>query len=106
MLVMLSFNLFTTYMNVCACVCRATWLSSEARGHPRAFGEQGKRVFLSGNRGKGFISGEQIPNFEGNRGTKTILGNREHKKTHFQFFGNRGAREQVPSSLGGQGGPL
>ena len=31
-----------------------------------------------------------MPNFEGNRGTKTILGNREHKKTNFRFLGNRG----------------
>ena len=30
---------------------------------------------------------EQRSNFEGNRGTKTILGNREHKKTHFRFLG-------------------
>ena len=66
-----------------------------------AFGEQGKRVFISGNRGNVFISGEQRPNFEGNWGAKTILGNREHKKTHFHFFGNRGTREQVPPSLGG-----
>ena len=54
-----------------------------------------------------FISGEQgnkCKNFEGNRGTKTILGNREHKETNFRLFweqGNkpiyfRGTREQVP----------
>ena len=41
-----------------------------------------------------------MPNFDENRGTNTILGNREHKKTHFQFWGNkpiyfRGTREQV-----------
>ena len=37
-----------------------------------------------GNRGKrAFISGEQRLNYEGNRGTKTIFGNREHKKTDF-----------------------
>ena len=51
-----------------------------------------------GTRGKrAFISGEQRPNFEGN-GTKTILGNREHKKTNFHFLGIkpiyfRGSRE-------------
>ena len=28
-------------------------------------------------------TGEQRPNFEGNWGTKTILGNREHLKTIF-----------------------
>ena len=33
-----------------------------------------------GNREKkAFILGEERPNFEGNRGSKTILGNREHK---------------------------
>ena len=31
-----------------------------------------------------------MPNFEGNRESKTILGNREHKKTNFRFLGNRG----------------
>ena len=45
------------------------------------FGEQEKMTF---------ISGEQRPNCEGNRGTYTLLGNREHKKTFFQFLGNRG----------------
>ena len=51
---------------------------------------------------------EQRPNFEGNRGTTTILRNREHMKTNFRYFcrifgeqGNkpiyfRGTREQVP----------
>ena len=43
-----------------------------------------------------------MPNFEGNRGTKTILGNREHNKTNFRFLGNkpiyfRGTREKVVS---------
>ena len=40
--------------------------------------------------------------------TKTILGNREHKKTNFRFWGNRGkksiyfrgTREQVPPPPG------
>ena len=54
------------------------------------------------NRGKGvFISGEQSQIL---RVTKTILGNREHKKTiFFDFWGTgeqanfiRGTREQVP----------
>ena len=31
-------------------------------------------------------TGEQRPNFEGSRGTKTILGNREHKKQIFEFW--------------------
>ena len=48
-------------------------------------------------------TGEQRPNFEVNRGAKTILGNREHKKF---LIGNRGTsqfipREQVPLTLGG-----
>ena len=50
-------------------------------------------------------TGEQVPNFKGKRGTKKILGNREHKKT-FRFGGTgehvnslKGTREQVP--LGG-----
>ena len=34
--------------------------------------------------------GEHRSFLEGNRGTKTILGDREHKKTNFIFFGNRG----------------
>ena len=48
------------------------------------------------NRGKGHL-------FQGNRGTKTVLGNREHKKTNFRYLRNRnkpiyfrGTREQVP----------
>ena len=48
-----------------------------------------------------------MPNFEGNRVTKTILGNREHRKQISDFLGEqgnkpiyfRGTREQVP--LGG-----
>ena len=27
-----------------------------------------------------FVSVDQMPHFKGNRGTKTLLGNREHKK--------------------------
>ena len=56
-------------------------------------GEQGH--LFQGNR-------EQRLNFEGNRGTKTILGNREHRK-QFSIFGEQGnkpiyfsrTREQV-----------
>ena len=33
-----------------------------------------------------FISGEQMPPFEGYRGTKTLLGNRGHKKCLFLFL--------------------
>ena len=62
------------------------------RGPPGGFGEQGKREF---------ISGEQRPNFQGSRGTMTIFGNRELKKTNFRFLENkpiyfRGTREQIP----------
>ena len=58
-------------------------------GPPRGFGEQGKKgIYFRG-------TGEQRPNFEGNRGTKTILGNREHKKTNFRFLGNRGASQFI-----------
>ena len=46
--------------------------------------EQGnKRAFISGvQRNKG-------PNFEGKKDTRTILMNRENKKTHFRQWGNR-----------------
>ena len=44
---------------------------------PGVLGNRGKRVFISGEQGnKGQI-------LRGNRGTKTILGNSEHKKTNF-----------------------
>ena len=47
-------------------------------------GEQGKE-------GLYFREQEQRPTFEGNRKTKTILGNREHKKTIVYFiFGEQG----------------
>ena len=64
----------------------------------QGFGEQGKQViyFRGTNRGT-------RPKFEGNKGTKSILGNSEHKKINFNFWeqGNkpiyfRGTREQVP----------
>ena len=45
---------------------------------PGVLGNRGKRVFISGEQ-RVFLSGEQRFNFEGNRETKTILGNREHK---------------------------
>ena len=50
-----------------------------------------------GKKGNYFMgTGEQRLNFEGNRGTKIILGNREHKKTNFQFWGNRGTSQFIP----------
>ena len=77
---------------------KRVFISGEQRGPPRGFREQGKKgIYFRG-------TGEQRPNFEGKRGTKTILGNREHKKAIFNFWGNRGTsqfisgetREQVP----------
>ena len=58
----------------------------------RGIVEQGKMAL---------ISGEQRPNLERNRGTKTTLGNREHEKRNFRFWGTdpiyfRGTREQAP----------
>ena len=51
-----------------------------------------------GNRGggKGIYfrgTGQQSPNVQGNSGTMTIFGNREHKKTNFRFRGNRGTSQ-------------
>ena len=34
-----------------------------------------------------------MPNFEGNRTTRTILGNMEHAESNFRFFGNMGTRQ-------------
>ena len=48
------------------------------RGPPRGFGEHGD---------EGIFSGEQRSKNEGNRGTKAILGNREHRKSRFWFWG-------------------
>ena len=41
-----------------------------------------------------------MPKFEGNMGTETILGNREHKKANFRFLENRGTSQFI---LGEQG---
>ena len=41
-----------------------------------------------------------MPNFEGNGGTETALGNREHKKTNFQFLGNRGTSQFISGEQG------
>ena len=38
--------------------------------------------------------------FWGERGTKTILGNREHKKTNFQCLGNRGTSQFISGEQG------
>ena len=55
---------------------------------------------LPGVLGKAFISGEQMQNFEGNRGTKTILWNREHKKTIFFIFGKQANLFQGNKGIG------
>ena len=52
-----------------------------------------------------FFPGEQMPHFEGNRGTKTILGNREHKKTKFQFLGT-GEQANLFQGYKGTGAPF
>ena len=49
------------------------------------FGNREKGHLFLGNMGT-----KLMQNFEGNKETKTILGNREHKKTNFRFLGNRG----------------
>ena len=52
-------------------------------GPPRGFGEQGnKAIYFRGTR-------EQKSKTIGNRGTKAILGNREHRKSRFWFWGTR-----------------
>ena len=59
----------------------------------QGFWEQGKKgIHFMG-------TGEQRQNFEGNRGTKTILGNREHKKTNFRLLGNRGTNQFISEHI-------
>ena len=74
-------------------------MNVDLRGLPRGFGEQGIKVISF--RG----TGEQRPNFEGNRGTKTILENREHKKTNFRYFGT-GEQANLFHGSNGTGPPL
>ena len=58
-----------------------------------------------GNRGnKAFISGEQGNKGQILRGTKTILGNREHKKTNFRFWGT-GEQANIFQGNNGTGTP-
>ena len=64
------------------------------RGSPTGFGEQGKQgIYFRG-------TGEQRPNFEGNRGTKTILENKEQKKTNFRFLGNKETSQFISGEQG------
>ena len=56
------------------------------------FGEQGEKgIYFKG-------TGEQRPNFEGNRGRKTILGN--IRKQIFVFLGNRGTSQFISGEQG------
>ena len=59
-------------------------------------GEQG--LLFQGNTGT-------KANFEGNRGTKTILGNREHRKQIFDFWGT-GEQANLFQGNKGTGTPL
>ena len=71
-------------------------LTRNSEALPGVLGNRGKRVF---------ISGEQRPNFEGNRGIKTILRNWEHKKTNFRFLGT-GEQANLLQGNKGTGTPL
>ena len=73
-------------------MCRL--LQSRLERPSRGFREQGKKgIYFRG-------TGEQRPNFEGNRGTKTILKNREYKETNFRFLGNRGTSQFISGEQG------
>ena len=55
-------------------------------------------------------TGEQGHSFQGNkgqilRGTKTLLGSREHKKTNFRFWGNRGTSQFISGEEGNRWPP-
>ena len=58
----------------------AFWSKNPEFMPPIVFGEQEKGINFRG-------TGEQRPNLDGDRGTKKILVNREHKKTIFRFLG-------------------
>ena len=58
---------------------------------PWVLENRGNRAFISGGIGnKGKIL----------RGTKTIFGNREHKKTNFRFLGKRGTSQFISGEQG------
>ena len=63
---------------------------------PGVFGNMGNRAF---------ISGEQRPNFEGNRGTKTIFGSGNIRKQIFDFLGT-GEHANLFQVNKGKGTPL
>ena len=65
--------------------------SSKGEALPGVLGNRGTRAFISGEQGnKGQIL----------RGTKTILGNREHRKSNFQYLGNRGTSQFISGEQG------
>ena len=55
-----------------------------------------------GNRGKFRGTGERIHNFAGNRRARSIIVNREHKKTNFRLFFEQGNK---PICFRGTGTP-
>ena len=68
---------------------------------PDLLGRPSQGFWGTGEQGHFFRgTGEQRPYFEGNRGTKTILGNGEHKQTTFRFLGNRGTSQFISGEQG------
>ena len=65
------------------------------KGRPsQGFGGTGEKgIYFRG-------TGEQRSNFEGNRGTKTILGNMERRKTNFRILGNMGTSQIISGEQG------
>ena len=56
----------------------------------QVFARPSQRFCETGEKGHLFHGNrEQRPHLEGSRGTKTIFGNREYKKTLFYFLGNK-----------------
>ena len=59
-----------------------SWSDSRDDALPRVLGRREKGIYFR-------ETGEQMPNFDGTRETRTIFGNREHKKTNYRLSGNR-----------------
>ena len=51
------------------------------------------------------VNGEVRPTFDGNRRTKTITGNREHKTTNLRWGGGGGGQGNTPLYFRGTWGP-
>ena len=45
--------------------------------------------------GETIYSSEQVKKAKGNRRTNTLLGNRDHKKTNFDFLGEQGNKQRM-----------